>query len=79
MRDEHLTRDVVLVDADAVVGEVERHQALTERESLERGHERLDDEAPTGIDMIEEYARHTGHADLIREAIHGRVGGDPPA
>jgi hypothetical protein len=29
--------------------------------------------------MIEEYARHTGHADLIREAIDGRVGEDPPA
>ncbi|MEV4414092.1 DinB family protein [Catellatospora sp. NPDC049609] len=30
------------------------------------------------VDMIEEYARHTGHADLIREAIDGRVGEDPP-
>jgi hypothetical protein len=30
------------------------------------------------IDMIEEYARHTGHADLIREAIDGRVGEDAP-
>jgi len=29
--------------------------------------------------MIEEYARHTGHADLIREVIDGRVGEDPPA
>lgn len=29
------------------------------------------------IDMIEEYARHTGHADLIREAIDGRVGEIP--
>jgi hypothetical protein len=28
--------------------------------------------------MIEEYARHTGHADLIREAVDGRVGEDPP-
>ncbi len=26
------------------------------------------------IHMIEEYARHCGHADLIREAIDGRVG-----
>lgn len=31
------------------------------------------------VDMIEEYARHTGHADLIRESIDGRVGEDPPA
>lgn len=26
------------------------------------------------VHMIEEYARHCGHADLIREAIDGRVG-----
>ncbi|MFE5095018.1 DinB family protein [Streptomyces sp. NPDC056638] len=30
------------------------------------------------IDMIEEYARHTGHADLIRESVDGLVGEDPP-
>jgi hypothetical protein len=30
-------------------------------------------------DAIEEYGRHTGHADLIREAVDGRVGEDPPA
>ena len=30
------------------------------------------------VDMIEEYGRHTGQADLIREAIDGRVGEDPP-
>jgi len=30
-------------------------------------------------DMIEEYARHTGHVDLIREAVDGRVGEDAPA
>ncbi|MGH3444264.1 MAG: DUF664 domain-containing protein [Nocardioidaceae bacterium] len=29
-------------------------------------------------DMIEEYARHTGHADLLREAVDGLVGEDPP-
>jgi hypothetical protein len=28
-------------------------------------------------DLIEEYGRHTGHADLIREAVDGRVGEDP--
>ena len=27
--------------------------------------------------MIEEYGRHTGHADLIREAVDGRTGEDP--
>ena len=30
------------------------------------------------IDMIEEYARHVGHADLIRESVDGLVGEDPP-
>ncbi|HEX2307729.1 MAG TPA: DUF664 domain-containing protein [Jatrophihabitantaceae bacterium] len=30
------------------------------------------------IDLIEEYARHVGHADLIRESVDGRVGEDPP-
>ncbi|WP_377640047.1 DUF664 domain-containing protein [Oryzobacter terrae] len=30
------------------------------------------------VDLIEEYARHTGHADLIREDVDGRVGEDPP-
>ena len=29
-------------------------------------------------DLIEEYARHTGHADLLRELVDGRVGEDPP-
>lgn len=31
------------------------------------------------LDMIEEYARHVGHADLIRESVDGLVGEDPPA
>ena len=29
-------------------------------------------------DLIEEYGRYTGHADLIREAVDGLVGEDPP-
>jgi uncharacterized protein DUF664 len=39
-------------------------------------------EAPTLrrilIDLIEEYSRHNGHADLIRESVDGVVGEDPP-
>ncbi|MEU6279023.1 DUF664 domain-containing protein [Streptomyces sp. NPDC047028] len=31
------------------------------------------------VDMIEEYGRHTGHADLLREVVDGRVGEDPLA
>ena len=30
------------------------------------------------IDLIEEYARHLGHADLLREAVDGLVGEEPP-
>jgi uncharacterized protein DUF664 len=30
------------------------------------------------IDLHDEYARHVGHADLIRESIDGLVGEDPP-
>ena len=29
-------------------------------------------------DLLEEYGRHTGHADLLREAVDGLVGEDPP-
>jgi hypothetical protein len=31
------------------------------------------------FDLVEEYGRHTGHADLLRESVDGRVGEDPPA
>ncbi len=30
-------------------------------------------------DLLEEYGRHTGHADLLRDAVGGLVGEDPPA
>ncbi len=30
------------------------------------------------FDLVEEYGRHTGHTDLLREAVDGRVGEDPP-
>ena len=30
-------------------------------------------------DLLEEYGRHTGHADLLREEVDGLVGEDPPA
>jgi hypothetical protein len=31
------------------------------------------------FDLVEEYGRHAGHADLLREAVDGRVGEDPPS
>ncbi len=30
-------------------------------------------------DLIEEFGRHVGHADVLREAVDGRVGEDPPS
>ncbi|MDH4075777.1 MAG: DinB family protein [Acidimicrobiia bacterium] len=30
------------------------------------------------FDLVEEYGRHTGHADLLREHVDGRTGEDPP-
>jgi hypothetical protein len=30
------------------------------------------------FDLLEEYGRHCGHADLLREAVDGRIGEDPP-
>jgi hypothetical protein len=30
------------------------------------------------LDLLEEYGRHTGHADLLRESVDGRTGEDPP-
>jgi hypothetical protein len=30
------------------------------------------------VDLHDEYARHVGHADLLREALDGLVGEDPP-
>ncbi len=30
------------------------------------------------VDLVEEYSRHTGHADLLREDVDGLVGEDPP-
>ena len=29
------------------------------------------------FDLVEEYGRHTGHTDLLREMVDGRVGEDP--
>ncbi|MGO4597162.1 mycothiol transferase [Terrabacter sp. 2RAF25] len=51
--------------------------------ALSRGG--LEQTTPSGMslrrllaDMIEEYARHTGHADLLREQVDGATGEGPP-
>jgi hypothetical protein len=52
--------------------------------ALSRGG--LEQTTPNGMslrrllaDMIEEYARHTGHADLLREHVDGSTGEGPPS
>ena len=68
---------------------VARSVALTEEALADGGLDHLatgvtgrDGQAPSLrrllIDMIEEYARHIGHADLIRESVDGLVGEDMP-
>lgn len=46
-----------------------------EVEDPDRGHANL---RRVLLDLLEEYGRHTGHADLIRESVDGRTGEDPP-
>ena len=69
-------------------GAVERSRARLEAALADGGLDQLVHiSAPDGrhanlrrllCDLIEEYGRHTGHADLLREAVDGRVGEDPP-
>lgn len=70
-------------------GTVERSRARLDAALADGGLDQLVDVAgPDGrhaslrrlvCDLIEEYGRHTGHADLLREAVDGLVGEDPPA
>jgi hypothetical protein len=69
-------------------GAVERSRARLGAAMADRGLDQLvhasDDEGRHAslrrlvCDLIEEYGRHTGHADLLREAVDGLVGEDPP-
>jgi hypothetical protein len=60
---------------------VDRSRALF-AEAIANGDHWRPAEAPSLsyilTNMIEEYARHNGHADLLREAVDGLVGHDPP-
>ena len=59
---------VTVALADGSLDQLARGTQWTEPPSLRR----------ILIDLIEEYARHVGHADLIRESVDGLVGEDPP-
>lgn len=69
-------------------GAVERSRARLDAALARGGLDLLAPAMPDGrraslrrlvCDLIEEYGRHTGQADLLREAVDGRVGEDPPA
>jgi hypothetical protein len=53
-------------------------KALADGGPARRGGDALPTVRYILINMIEEYARHNGHADLIRESVDGLVGNDPP-
>lgn len=70
--------------AAAVGRSRDRQQELMAEGGLDRpGHLEFEGTRPSIRrhlhDLIEEYGRHTGHLDLLREAIDGRVGEDPPS
>jgi hypothetical protein len=66
---------------------VDRSRTLVASALTDGGLDRLTDFTWSGgrkfslrrlvMDMIEEYARHVGHADLVRESVDGLVGEDP--
>ncbi len=65
--------------------EVERSRAIVASASLDDVAQGPEVDVPDLtlrwilVHMIEETARHAGHADLLREAVDGRVGEDPPS
>jgi hypothetical protein len=70
---------------DGAVGRArERYAAALREGGLDQPVHASDDEGRHAnlrrllCDLVEEYGRHTGHADLLREAVDGLVGEDPP-
>ncbi|MFV0134623.1 DinB family protein [Streptomyces sp. HMX87] len=65
---------------DAAYADLEREQAATDAALAEHPDlgERLGEDGTSVRELlvhrIEEYARHCGHADLLRECVDGRVG-----
>ncbi|KRD41503.1 hypothetical protein ASE38_18135 [Cellulomonas sp. Root930] len=79
--DEHPDGDILGLDATMAGDSVARwHEVRAEADVLLAAHADLGD--PAGrrtvrwyvVKLLQEYARHNGHADLIREAIDGSVG-----
>jgi hypothetical protein len=70
--DDAVARAQARTDAVIAAGGLEQETALTWPDGRHPSVRRL------LFDLLEEYGRHTGHADLLRESIDGRVGEDPP-
>ncbi len=70
--DEAVARSRARLDAALADGGLDRPVHASDRAGNHASLRRL------VCDLIEEYGRHTGHADLLREAVDGRVGEDPP-
>lgn len=67
--------DGAVADQDVVDGayaDLERERAATD--AALAAHPDLGERLELMVHRIEEYARHCGHADLLRECIDGRVG-----
>lgn len=70
---------------DAVAAARERLAKAIDESGIDQLTEAADDRGTHAslrrfvCDLIEEYGRHTGHADLLRENVDGLVGEDPPA
>jgi hypothetical protein len=76
--DFHPPPDATLADALAALrGEIEaadRNIAAAELDDIERRERGRFSLRWMLVHMIEEYARHCGHADLLRQALDGEVG-----
>ncbi len=70
--DESVARSRATVAAAVADGGLDRTVAAADADGRHANLRRL------VCDLLEEYGRHTGHADLLREAVDGRVGEDPP-
>jgi len=70
--DDALARSRARLSAALADGGLDQHAHISSPEGEHASLRRL------LFDLLEEYGRHTGHADLLREAVDGRVGEDPP-
>ncbi|MFI9102984.1 DinB family protein [Streptomyces fildesensis] len=69
---ESVARSRAIVDKALIAGGLDQFGAYVTRSGERPNLRRI------LLDLVEEYARHVGHADLIRESVDGLTGEDPP-